>query len=200
MTNVSPPHLTAHSTRSLALSGAFVVQVPVLDICNTVTWSSIHKFTTHYAVMQQTRSVATFRQVLQSVSIWTTDPTSWLMAWESPYMGMNMSKQLKKKWLLNFPYLFFFKMCFSCPSQNPSTGPPAPLLKWPSRRDRGGYRAAAAYILCHEGATPGGTRANMTHTTIKKIPAWEWTWRTSVTERLATVFMVLSKVCNWILT
>ncbi|XP_073211168.1 uncharacterized protein [Lepidochelys kempii] len=42
--------VTVHSTRAQATSTVFLAQVPIQEICRAATWSSVHTFTTHYAV------------------------------------------------------------------------------------------------------------------------------------------------------
>lgn len=51
--SISPAKLLAHSTRAQAASIAFLVQVPILDICKAATWSSLHTFTSQYAISVQ---------------------------------------------------------------------------------------------------------------------------------------------------
>ncbi|KAG6939866.1 hypothetical protein G0U57_021849, partial [Chelydra serpentina] len=62
----SPPVVRAHSTRAQASSAAFVAHVPIQDICRAATWSSVHTFTSHYAIVSHARDDAGFgRAVLQ---------------------------------------------------------------------------------------------------------------------------------------
>uniref|UniRef100_A0A8C3FB52 NADH dehydrogenase [ubiquinone] iron-sulfur protein 6, mitochondrial n=1 Tax=Chrysemys picta bellii TaxID=8478 RepID=A0A8C3FB52_CHRPI len=64
LAGVSAPHLTAHSTRAQASSTAFLAQVPIQDICRAAVWSSVHTFTAHYALVQQSRDDAAFGSVV----------------------------------------------------------------------------------------------------------------------------------------
>lgn len=52
--------LMAHSMRAKASSAAFLAQVPIQDLCRAATWSSIHTFTSYYAITQQARDDAAF--------------------------------------------------------------------------------------------------------------------------------------------
>lgn len=45
--------LMAHSARAQSISAAFMVHVPVTDICRTAMWSAIHIFVRHYALSAQ---------------------------------------------------------------------------------------------------------------------------------------------------
>nr|XP_032642405.1 uncharacterized protein LOC116828359 [Chelonoidis abingdonii] len=56
--------ITAHSTRAQASSAAFLAQVPIQDICRAATWSSVHTFTSHYALVDQSRDDAAFGSVV----------------------------------------------------------------------------------------------------------------------------------------
>lgn len=57
-------------------SMAFLARAPTVDICRAAAWFSIHTFTSHYTVAQDSRVEAGVGQVdLQSLFKWT-DPTS----------------------------------------------------------------------------------------------------------------------------
>ncbi|XP_039353895.1 retinoblastoma-like protein 1 isoform X2 [Mauremys reevesii] len=88
-----PSNLTAQSTRSQDSSAAFLVQVPIQDLCRAATWSSVHTFTIHYPITQQVIEVLIRseeglsrdmvkhlnnieEQILESLA-WTSDSALW---------------------------------------------------------------------------------------------------------------------------
>lgn len=70
LARVPPPkRLTAHSTRAVAASTAFLQGVSLGDICAAATWSSPTTFIRHYAIDVQARQTAPLaRAVLSTVS------------------------------------------------------------------------------------------------------------------------------------
>ncbi|XP_050800475.1 uncharacterized protein LOC127046887 [Gopherus flavomarginatus] len=60
LAHVPTGHLSAHSTQAQASSAAFLAHVPIQEICRGATWSSVHTFASHYALVQQSRDDAAF--------------------------------------------------------------------------------------------------------------------------------------------
>lgn len=64
-----PQRITAHSTRDIAASTAFLHGIPLKDICAVATWSSPNTFINHYAIDVRVRQYAPLaRSVLSTVS------------------------------------------------------------------------------------------------------------------------------------
>lgn len=72
-----PRYITAHSTRSAAMSAAWATQAPLEEVCRAATWSSLTPFIQHYRLDSCASADAAFgRQVLQGVHL-SQDQRSW---------------------------------------------------------------------------------------------------------------------------
>ncbi|XP_050809179.1 uncharacterized protein LOC127051204 [Gopherus flavomarginatus] len=76
LAHVPTGRVTAHSTRAQASSLAFLARVPIQEICRAATWSSVHTFASHYALVQQSREDAAFGTAVLHAATSHSDPTA----------------------------------------------------------------------------------------------------------------------------
>ncbi|KAG6936020.1 hypothetical protein G0U57_013534, partial [Chelydra serpentina] len=76
LAGVPTMHTTAHSTRAQASSSAFLAHIPIQDICRAATWSSVHTFASHYAIVQHSRDDAAFGSAVLNSAVSQSDPAS----------------------------------------------------------------------------------------------------------------------------
>ncbi|KAG6932311.1 hypothetical protein G0U57_021645 [Chelydra serpentina] len=76
LAGVPTMHPTAHSTRAQASSSAFLAHIPIQEICRAATWSSVHTFASHYAIVQHSRDAATFGSAVLNSAVSQSDPAS----------------------------------------------------------------------------------------------------------------------------